>query len=39
VATKVLIQAVKRNIERFPDDFLLALTADECQGLRSQFVT
>jgi len=39
VATKVLIQAVKRNIERFPDDFMLALTADEWQGLRSQFVT
>jgi hypothetical protein len=39
VATKVLIQAVKRNIERFPDDFMLALTAEEWQGLRSQFVT
>ena len=37
VETKVLNQAVKRNIERFPDDFRFQLTKDEC--LRSQFVT
>jgi hypothetical protein len=32
----VLIQAIKRNIERFPDDFKLQLTAKEWQRLRSQ---
>jgi hypothetical protein len=39
VATKVLVQAVKRNTERFPDDFMLQLTAEEWTDLRSQFVT
>ena len=39
VATKVLIQAVKRNIERFPDDFMFQLTREEAESLRSQFVT
>jgi hypothetical protein len=39
VPTKVLIQAVKRNIERFPEDFLFQLTAQEFMRLRSQFVT
>jgi len=29
VATKVLLQAVKRNSERFPGDFMLRLTAQE----------
>jgi hypothetical protein len=29
VETRVLVQAVKRNIERFPDDFILQLTAQE----------
>ena len=37
VETKVLNQAVKRNIERFPEDFMFKLTKDEC--LRSQIVT
>lgn len=37
VETKVLNQAVKRNIERFPDDFMFQLTKEEC--LRSQIVT
>lgn len=37
VETKVLNQAVKRNIERFPDDFRFQLTKEEC--LRSQIVT
>ena len=37
VETKVLNQAVKRNIERFPEDFMFRLTKDEC--LRSQIVT
>ncbi|HKQ83300.1 MAG TPA: ORF6N domain-containing protein [Steroidobacteraceae bacterium] len=39
VATKVLLQAVKRNLERFPRDFMLRLTAAEWAALRSQFVT
>ena len=39
VATKVLIQAVKRNRTRFPEDFLFQLTWEEADGLRSQFVT
>lgn len=37
VETKALNQAVKRNIERFPEDFMFKLTKDEC--LRSQIVT
>ena len=37
VETKVLNQTVKRNIERFPDDFRFELSREEC--LRSQFVT
>ena len=39
VATKVLLQAVKRNKERFPDDFMLQLTTQEWTALRSQIVT
>jgi hypothetical protein len=39
VATKVLLQAVKRNLERFPRDFMLQLTAKEWSTLRSQIVT
>jgi hypothetical protein len=39
VEPKVLIQAVKRNIERFPDDFMFQLTRDEHRILKSQFVT
>lgn len=39
VGTKVLKQAVKRNIERFPKDFMFELTDDEFQNWRSQFVT
>lgn len=37
VETKVLNQAVKRNVERFPDDFRFQLTKEEC--LRSKIVT
>ena len=37
VETKVLNQAVKRNIKRFPEDFMFQLTHEEC--LRSQIVT
>jgi hypothetical protein len=39
VEIRVLVQAVKRNIERFPDDFMFQLTADEYAFLRSQIVT
>lgn len=39
VEIKVLLQAVKRNLGRFPADFKLQLTADEWSSLRSQFVT
>jgi hypothetical protein len=39
VPTKVLNQAVKRNQERFPSDFMFQLTPNEAQVLRSQFVT
>jgi len=37
--TKVLNQAVKRNIDRFPDDFMFQLTSNEFEKWRSQFVT
>jgi uncharacterized membrane protein YheB (UPF0754 family) len=37
--TKVLKQAVKRNIRRFPSDFMFELTNEEFQNWRSQFVT
>jgi hypothetical protein len=39
VETKVFNQAVKRNRERFPADFMFQLTADEVAALRSQSVT
>jgi ORF6N domain len=39
VDTKVLNQAVKRNIRRFPEDFMFRLTADEWESMRSQIVT
>ena len=39
VETKVLIQSVKRNLERFPADFLLQLSPTEWESLRSQSVT
>ena len=39
VPTKALLQAVKRNRKRFPDDFMLLLTKHEVVSLRSQFVT
>ncbi len=39
VETKVLVQAVRRNLARFPDDFMFQLNEDEFQNLRSQFVT
>ena len=39
VETKVLNQSVKRNIKRFPPDFMFQLTKDELESLKSQFVT
>jgi phage regulator Rha-like protein len=39
VTTKAFNQAVRRNIDRFPADFLLQLTDDEAGSLRSQIVT
>lgn len=39
VEPKVLIQAVKRNIERFPDDFIFQLSNQEFADLKSQIVT
>jgi len=38
VEVRALIQAVQRNIDRFPADFLFQLTADELKNLKSQFV-
>ena len=37
--TKVFNQAVKRNSERFPNDFMFQLTEKEYENLKSQFVT
>ncbi len=39
VPTKVLNQSVKRNIERFPEDFMFRLTSLEWEIMRSQIVT
>ena len=38
VETRVLNQAVQRNIERFPEDFMFQLTKEEAESSRSQFV-
>lgn len=38
VETRILVQAVKRNINRFPDDFMFQLSKNEFDSLRSQFV-
>jgi len=39
VENKKLLQAVKRNIKRFPEDFMFQLSQKEWEILRSQFVT
>lgn len=39
VTTKVLNQAVRRNLGRFPEDFMFRLTAEEVEPMRSQIVT
>ena len=38
VETRVLKQAVRRNMERFPEDFMFELTEDEIHNLTSHFV-
>ncbi len=38
VETRVLVQAVKRNTERFPEDFMFQLSKDELENWRSQIV-
>ncbi len=39
VPTKALLQGAKRNLERFPSDFMFQLSEEEWDALRSQFVT
>ncbi len=39
VETKALKQAIRRNKERFPDDFMFEMTNDELEIWRSHFVT
>jgi len=39
VETRALVQAVKRNIERFPSDFMFQLDPEEFRNLKSQIVT
>ncbi|HEX7237604.1 MAG TPA: ORF6N domain-containing protein [Gammaproteobacteria bacterium] len=39
VTTKSINEQVKRNVERFPEDFLFRLTATEAVVLRSQIAT
>jgi hypothetical protein len=39
VETKVLNQTVKRNLKRFPEDFMTQLTSEEYHFLKSQIVT
>jgi hypothetical protein len=38
VETRVLVQSVKRNLDRFPSDFMFQLDANEAEYLRSQIV-
>jgi hypothetical protein len=39
VETKVLNQAIKRNLRSFPDEFMFRISSDEYENLRSQIVT
>ena len=39
VSTKGLNEQVRRNMERFPEDFMLVLTKEEADSLRSQIAT
>ena len=38
VEPRILVQAVKRNIDRFPEDFMFQLTQEEFANLKSQIV-
>jgi hypothetical protein len=38
VETRILNQAVRRNLNRFPPDFMFQITRDELKNLESQFV-
>jgi len=38
VETRTLVQAIKRNIDRFPSDFMFQVSKEEFASLRSQFV-
>ena len=38
VETKILNRGVRRNVERFPEDFMFQLTKDEAESLRIQLV-
>ncbi|MFT6816113.1 MAG: hypothetical protein ACJAZ3_002030 [Sphingobacteriales bacterium] len=39
VETKRLNEQVKRNLERFPEDFMFQLTSEQCENLKSQIAT
>lgn len=39
VETKALLQQVRRNLARFPEDFMFQLSKEEAENLRSHFVT
>jgi phage regulator Rha-like protein len=39
IETKILVQSIKRNTERFPSDFMFQLSEEEFKSLRSQIVT
>ena len=39
IETRILNQAMRRNISRFPKDFMFQLTKEEFEGLRLQFET
>jgi hypothetical protein len=39
VETKILNKALKRNLDRFPEDFMFQLTAEEAENLRLQIGT
>lgn len=39
VTTKALLQAMRRNPDRFPEDFVISLAGQEVEALRSQIVT
>ena len=39
VETKILVRAVKRNVDRFPSDFMIQLNKEEFENLRFQFGT